>query len=129
MQKISVEMIVGIHEGILNADGGDQRIISEGNLYQMVFRANQIEDPIDRAALVFWSLCAYPAFREGNRRTAYRTACDLLAAEGYRGDLPCPEMYALTKGIDAFEVDMDDVERTISEIVKMPDRFYEGSVV
>lgn len=111
MQNITVNTIISLHDRILKNDGGDCRIISEGNLHQLVFRANMTGDPISRAATVFWLLCAYPAFREGNRRTAYRLAETLLGTEGCRFDLPCGDVRTLVQGIDAFTVEIEDVEQ------------------
>jgi len=69
MQDLTLETIIAIHDGILAKDGGDSRVLSEGNLLQLVFRANLTGDPLKRAALVFYSLCAFPVFRTGNRRS------------------------------------------------------------
>jgi len=113
MQEITLETITGLHDRILVKEGEDLRIISEGNLHQLVFQANLAEDPVLRAATAFWLLCAYPAFREGNRRTAFRLTEEILASGGYRAELPCEEMRALAKGIDAFTVEIDDVARVL----------------
>jgi hypothetical protein len=113
MQEITLETIIGLHDTILAKDGGDLRIISEANLHQLVFQVNLKEDPVARAATAFWSLCAYPAFREGNRRTAYRLAEVLRAGGIAQKELPCEEMRALAKGIDSFIVEIDDVVRVL----------------
>ena len=60
------------------------RIISEANLHQMVFRANLIPECVPRAAFIFYSLCAFPAFREGNFRTALAVTERVLETGGYR---------------------------------------------
>ncbi|PKG32942.1 MAG: hypothetical protein CW742_05490 [Methanoregula sp.] len=111
MQDVSLELIVNIHRNVLADSQADLRIVSEGNLHQLVFQANLTDNPFSRAALVFWSLCAYPAFREGNRRTAHRLAEKILDSAGCRVDLPCPDVRALVQGIDAFTVEPEDVER------------------
>ena len=111
MQEITLETITGIHAGIMAKDGGDRRIISEGNLHQMVFHANLAEDPVSRAASLFYTICAFPAFREGNRRTACCLAETLLCTENRQGKLPCEEVRALIRGIDTFTVEIEDVEQ------------------
>jgi prophage maintenance system killer protein len=118
MREITLETITGMHDAILAKDGGDCRIISEGNLYQLVFQANLTEDPVSRAATVFWLLCAYPGFREGNRRTAHRLAEAILISGGITASLPCDDMRALTRGIDAFTVEIDDVVRLLRDRVE-----------
>jgi prophage maintenance system killer protein len=111
MQDISLDMIVTIHDGIMINDGGDRRVLSEANLHQIVFRANLTGDPHKRAASVLYSLCAFPAFREGNRRTALRLAETILAAEGSRAGIPCEDFRTLVKGIDEFTIEIEDVEQ------------------
>jgi prophage maintenance system killer protein len=111
MQDLSLETIIALHAGIMAECGGDTRVLSEGNLHQLVFRANLMDDPRERAAFVFWSLCAFPAFREGNRRTARRLAETILSSGGDQPDLPCEELRRLVQGIDAFTVEIDDVEQ------------------
>jgi len=113
MEEITMETILGIHSRVLARDGGDPRIVSEGNIHQMVFQANLKSDPVTRAASVFWSLCAYPAFREGNRRTAYLLAELILSMEGSQVSLPCDEISALAQGIDMFTVEIEDVEQVL----------------
>ncbi len=112
MQDLSLEYIIALQKKVLSDDEqADLRIISEGNLHQLVFRATMTDDPFSRASLAFWSLCAYPAFREGNRRTAHRLAEEILVSAGCRVDLPCPDIRELVQGIDAFTVEPEDVER------------------
>lgn len=111
MRDLSLELIVSLHRKVLADTQADLRIVSEGNLHQLVFQANLTDDPFSRAALAFWSLCAYPAFREGNRRTAHRLAEEILLSGGCTVDLPCREIQALIEGIDAFTVETEDVEK------------------
>jgi prophage maintenance system killer protein len=83
MQNLMVEQIITLHKAIIQTDGGDNRLLSEASLHQVVFRANLIHDVIPRAAFVFYSLVAYPAFREGNRRLAREMATNILGSGGY----------------------------------------------
>jgi prophage maintenance system killer protein len=111
MQELTLELITEFHRRVLMDKQADLRIVSEGNLHQLVFQANLTDDPFSRAAIAFWSLCAYPAFREGNRRTAYHLMEKILKSAGYRVELPCTEIRVMMRGIDAFTVETEDVER------------------
>jgi len=111
MQDLTLETIIAIHDMILVKDGGDNRIICEGLLNEVVFQANLREDRIQRAATVFWSLCAYPAFREGNKRTGYRLAEAILSTDDSPVSLPCDEIRTLVQGINSFTVEIEDVEQ------------------
>jgi len=116
MEEFTVSTIIGMHDSILAHDGGDDLIICEGILNEVVFQANLQNDPVSRAATVFWSLCAYPAFREGNKRTAYRLAEAILSTDS-PVSLPCGEMRALVLGITAYTVEIEDVERVLERHV------------
>jgi len=114
MQDLTLESILEIHDGIMAKEGGDSRVLSEGNLHEIVFRANILEETYKRAASVLYSLCAYPAFRKGNRRTALRLAETILASNGCRADIPCEAFRALVKGIDEFTAEIEDVEQFLA---------------
>jgi hypothetical protein len=109
MQDLAVDQIITLHSAIIARDGVDGRLLSEGNLHQLVFRANLIPDPVQRAAFAFYALIAYPAFREGNEAVARELAARILAGRGYRwnpddnGDLAL-----LAEGILAFTVELED---------------------
>jgi hypothetical protein len=111
MQDLQVDQIIALHTAIIARDGGDNRIISEGNLYQLVFQANLIPETIPRAAAVFYSVIAYPAFREGNVRTAHELAARILAEGGYCIDnVHKPAIRHLADGILAFTTEPEDIE-------------------
>ena len=111
MQDLTLETIIAVHNRVLATDGGDDRIICEGLLNEVVFQANLREDRIQRAATVFWSLCAYPAFREGNKRTGYCLAEAILSTDDSPVSLPCDEIRTLVQGINSFTVEIEDVEQ------------------
>jgi len=111
MQDLVVEQIIGLHTTIIARDGGDNRLLSEGNLHQLVFRANLITESVPRAAFAFYSLVAYPAFREGNETIAWDLAAGILAEGGYCID-QADEMQIshLAKGILSFTTELEDVD-------------------
>ena len=109
MDDLTVEQVMAFHTQVMKTDGGDDRLLSEANLYQMVFLANRIDDMYKRAALVFFSLVAYPAFREGNSRTARLVAERILSDNGYTLEDGDDGMTALVQGIALFTVEQADV--------------------
>jgi prophage maintenance system killer protein len=116
MQDLLVDQIITLHKIIITRDGGDGRLLSEGNLHQLVFRANLIPGTLPRAAFVFYSLVAYPAFREGNKRTARELAGRILADEGYRiGQADETQICQLAEGILAFTKELQDIEAWLAD--------------
>lgn len=110
MQELDVPGILALHEGIIAREGGDGRILSEANIHQLVFHANLETDPLRRAALAFYILVAYPAFRQANESTACALAKKILHNGGYTLDPAGREALAgLAAGITAFEAGHEDI--------------------
>ena len=110
MNDLTVEQVIAFHKQVMKTDGGDDRLLSEANLHQIVFSVNRIEEVPQQAALAFFSLVAYPAFRDGNSRTARLVAEMILFNNGYALENGDNEMAALVQGIASFTVEQADVE-------------------
>jgi prophage maintenance system killer protein len=111
MEDLRVEQVEAVHRRIIEERKGDSRIISEANLHQMVFSANLIREVVPRGAFIFYSLCAYPAFRQGNFRTALALTERVLKAEGYRITGDMAGIIALAEGIRGFTTEPEEIEQ------------------
>ncbi len=110
MDVLTVEQVIAFHTQVIKTDGGDDRLLSEASLHQMVFSVNRIEEVHKRAALAFFSLVAYPAFRDGNSHTARLVAEMILKHNGYTLSDGDADMTPLLQGILSFTVEREDVE-------------------
>jgi death-on-curing family protein len=110
MNMLTVEQVIAFHTQVMKTDGGDDRLLSEASLHQMVFSVNRIEEIHKRAAHAFFSLVAYPAFRDGNSRTARLVAEMILFNNGYTLEDNDADMTALVRGILSFTIEQEDVE-------------------
>ncbi len=110
MRDLVPEDVIAVHARITAAGGGDPRSLSEANLHQMLFLANRIPACVPRAALVFYSLCAYPVFREGNPDTALGVAELVLGSGGYEITGDTVSALALAEQVIAFAAEPGDVE-------------------
>ena len=111
MEDLTVVQVEAIHSRIIAEGKGDSRIISEANLLQMVFHANLIPEVISRAAFIFYSLCAFPAFCEGNFRTAMAITEQVLASEGYHISGEKVPLIAFAEGIREFTTEPEEIEQ------------------
>ena len=118
MEDLTVEWVLVIHDRVMARENGDTRLLSEGGIHQMIFRANLIPEVFSRAAFVLYSLVAYPVFREGNNRTALEVARQVLAWEWYQLEPEHPRTQAFTEGILAFTVVPEDIEEWLRRNVK-----------
>ncbi|MEN6443224.1 MAG: Fic family protein [Methanoregula sp.] len=110
MDDLTVEKIIAVHDAITAKDGGDARLLSEPNLHQFVFSVNLIPDTCRRAALALFFLCAYPAFRDGNKRTAHALASMILGNEGYCLAPDDERVAGLFAGVASYTVEPADIE-------------------
>jgi len=111
MEDLTVEQVEAIHTRVMTEEKGDCRVLSEANLHQMVFHANLIPDCMPRAAFIFYFLCAYLAFREGNFRTAIAVTEQVLLSGGYRISGEKAGIMALAAGIVAFIAEPEEIEQ------------------
>lgn len=110
MDDLTVEQVIAFHEQVMQTEGGDNRLLSEANLHQMIFLANRTEDVYQKAALAFFILVAYPAFREGNDSTAKFVVEKILSDNGYIPDDSNHSMTDLVQGIASFLIEQADIE-------------------
>lgn len=116
MEDLTVEQVEEFHNRIVGA--GDTRVISEANLHQMVFRANLIPEVLPRGAFIFYSLCAYPAFRQGNFRTALALTERVLETGGYRITGDTAGLVALAEGIRGFTTEPEEIEHWLCDNIR-----------
>lgn len=110
MDDLTVEQIIAIHKALMAKDGRDARLLSEPNLHQLVFSANLIPDACRRAALALLFMRAYPAFRDGNKRTAHALASLILGNEGYCLAPDDERVAGLFAGVASYTVEPEDIE-------------------
>lgn len=111
MEDLRVEVVETVHRRIIEEGKGDNRIISEANLHQMVFSANLIREVVPRGAFIFYSLCAYPVFRQGNFRTALALTERVFETEGYLITGDKAGLNALAEGIRGFTTEPEEIEQ------------------
>jgi hypothetical protein len=118
MEDLTVGQVVEIHSRIMAGGGGGCRVLSEANIHQMVFQANLIPECVPRAAFVFYSLCAYPAFREGNCPSALALTEQVLTSGGFRLCGEKAGILALAEAIPAFTAEPEDVEQWLCDNIQ-----------
>lgn len=83
MDPLTVQKIIEIHHDIVEEFGGVDGVLTEATLDYLVFRANRISDPFKRAALSLYCIAVKHPFIDGNKRTAFLTAENILFQRGF----------------------------------------------
>jgi prophage maintenance system killer protein len=102
----------------LNEDNAMAGFIRDcGTLHHIVITGSLVEDPIKKAAWYLYSLANYAPFLQGNKRTAYRIATDVLMMGEPRFEIfqDVESVTQFIKKIGNSECDLDDVENWLSE--------------
>jgi prophage maintenance system killer protein len=110
MRDLTVDEVVAVHRTIMVAEQGDTRVISEASLLQLVFSANLIPGVIQRAGFIFYSLCAFPPFREGNVPTAVALTEKILSEAGYCITGSRADLAVLARGIRDYTAEPEDTD-------------------
>jgi death-on-curing protein len=87
MRFPTVEEVLELHEQILDRTGGERGVLNRGAVESALHRAQhgpffQAVDLADRTALLLRGICQDHPFADGNKRTAFEAADELLARNG-----------------------------------------------
>jgi len=113
MGKLTADHIINIHRLILAGKDDDARILSEANLHQLVFLANGEPDPVQAASRAIFQIAAYPSFNDGNKRTAWMIAEEILGRAGYRITGDEQDLFALMQKLKEFTAEPEDIAQWI----------------
>jgi death on curing protein len=84
MSDLSVDRIIEIHNDIIKEYGGTQGVRDLGTIENLIYyRLNRDSTIFNKASIVLHSICTEHPFIDGNKRTAFVVADNLLRDEGY----------------------------------------------
>ena len=82
MEKFIVKRIIEIHDDIIKEYGGTSGLLTQGTLELLVYKVNREKDVFKQAALTLHTIAAQHPFFDGNKRTAFATAENILRDTG-----------------------------------------------
>jgi|SRR5659263_318428 len=80
MEEFIVKRIIEIHDDIIKEYGGTYGLLTQGTLELLVYKVNREKDVFKQAALILQTIAAQHPFFDGNKRTAFATAENVLRA-------------------------------------------------
>lgn len=85
MIQITRDMVLSIHDDLIETVGGTPGVLCEGTIDYLVGRINAESDVFKKAT---WALCIahFHPFYDGQKRTAFTLAAIILRIYGYRFD-------------------------------------------
>src|SRR5659263_226871 len=103
MEEFIVKRIIEIHDDIIKEYGGTGGLLTHGTLELLVYKVNREKDVFKRAALIFHTIAAQHPFFDGNKRTSFVTAENVLGEAGYYIDAGDDEIVELMKRIAEYK--------------------------
>ncbi len=84
----------------------------------LVYKVNREKDIVKRAAFILHAIAAQHPFFDGNKRTAFVTAENVLGEAGYYVDAGDDEIVELMRKIAEYKHTVQTIEKWIREKVK-----------
>lgn len=115
MEEFTVKQIVEIHDTIIDNYGGTGRMLNRGTLELLVYKLNRERDIFRQAALFLHAIAAQHPFFDGNKRTAFATAENVLGEAGYYLNAETDEIVNLMKKIAEYKCSVQMIEKWVRE--------------
>lgn len=103
MEELNANRIIEIHDDIIKEYGGTGGLLTHGTLELLVYKVNREKDVFKRAALILHTIAAQHPFFDGNKRTSFVTAENVLGEAGYYIDAGDDEIVELMKRIAEYK--------------------------
>ncbi|MDW7733712.1 MAG: type II toxin-antitoxin system death-on-curing family toxin [Methanolobus sp.] len=115
MAELTAERIIDIHDDIIKEYGGTGGLLTQGTLELLVYKVNRENDAFRQAALTLYSIAAQHPFFDGNKRTAFATAENILRDAGYYLHADDDEVVNLMQKIGEYKCTVKTIEKWIRE--------------
>lgn len=115
MAELTVKRITEIHDDIIQEYGGTGGLLTQGTLELLVYKANREKDVFKQAALTLHTIAAQHPFFDGNKRTAFAVAENVLGEAGYYLDAGEDEIVNLMQKIAEYKCTVKAIEKWIRE--------------
>ncbi len=115
MAELTAERIIEIHDKIIKKYGGTGGLLTEGTLELLVYKVGRENDVFMQAALILHTIAAQHPFFDGNKRTAFVTAENVLRDAGYYLDADEDDVVNLMQKIAEYKCTVKTIEKWIRE--------------
>jgi len=113
MEPLTVRKIIEIHHDVVEKFGGIEGILAESTLEYLVFKAERISDPLKKAALALYYIAVKHPFIDGNKRTAFLAAENILSQAGLFIQVDEEELVSFMLEVASYEKNQFVIEEWI----------------
>jgi death-on-curing protein len=115
MEELNADRIIEIHDDIIKDYGGTGGLLNRGTLELLIYKVDREKDVFRKAALILHTIAAQHPFFDGNKRTAFVTAENVLGEAGYYVDAGDDEIVELMRKIAQYQHTVKTIEKWIKE--------------
>jgi death-on-curing protein len=116
MSALSVESVVEIHNDIIEEYGGARGVRDLGTIENLIYyRLTRDCTIFNKASIALHSICTEHPFIDGNKRTAFVVADNLLRNEGYYIQASNEDVVEFMLNVARYIHTIESVEKWIKE--------------
>ncbi|MFZ0004673.1 MAG: type II toxin-antitoxin system death-on-curing family toxin [Methanoregula sp.] len=115
MEKLSVEKIIEIHNDIIEDFGGEHGVRDLATIEYLIYRLERKSSVFHKAAIALHAICTDHPFIDGNKRTAFVVADNLLKESGYRIQATDDEVVSFMLEVAQYTHTMESVKKWIKK--------------
>jgi death-on-curing protein len=115
MDPLTVEKILEVHDDVIREFGGTDGILDKATLEYLVYRVNRVHDRSRKAALALFCIAAKHPFIDGNKRTGFLVAENILGREGFYIRADDDEIVTFMLGVADYRIGVKEIEEWIRE--------------
>jgi death on curing protein len=114
MIKLTAEMIIEIHDTIIQRYGGLPGILCQGTIDYLVTRINDEPDHFKKAAFALHLIALHP-FNDGQKRTGFQLADNILRMNGLRISASKERICSVLCTVAEYNCTFDEIEKWLRE--------------
>lgn len=110
MIELTAEMIIEIHDTIIQRYGGLPGILCQGTIDYLVSKINDEPDHFKKAAFALHLIALHP-FNDGQKRTGFQVADNILRMNGQRVSASKEKICGVLCKIAEYNCTLDEIEK------------------
>lgn len=115
IRELSADRIIGIHTDIIRDFGGEPGLRDPATLDYIVYRMNRSRGIYKKAAIALHGICTGHPFVDGNKRTAFVTADNILREYQFRISASNDDVVAFMLDVASYVHNLASVESWLKE--------------
>jgi death-on-curing protein len=118
MERLTVEKVLEIHEDAIQEFSGADGILDMATLEYLIYRVNRVKDAYRRAAIALYCIAAKHPFIDGNKRTGFLVAENILGLDELFIQAGEEEVVAFMLGVAEYRLGLREIEKWLKEKVR-----------